>query len=675
LALLWNDLKMKLRALAALLTLSIPLAAQAQTARQPGPAVLPAAPDPVAEAYEQFLRGHRLDQENDVDGAIGAYRKAMALDPSAAEVPAELASLYLRQNRVREAVESAERALAIDGANTEANRVLGMAYATLAEGNDTTTGSGRQTLAQNVTKAIQHLERAIEHQVGEPNPNLIATLARLYVSARQFDKAIPLLTELTTKEPGWQDGPLLLVEAYTGAGRNAEAISWLEGQGADDPRLTAVLGELYERERRWREAATAYGAAVQRTPRNLDLKTRYASALLNAGGRSDILKAREALTDVAESRKTDARVLYLLAQAQRRAGDSAASIATARGLIDLQGGKAPWGFYALAEALEQKGDYQGVIDALTPAVSTFRSATGDNNASILLLLPHIGFAHQELGNYDQAIAAFSEAQRRAPTDHAIASNLIEAYIASKQYAAAIETAKKALALRPGDVQLSRLQAQALRRDGQADLGVTLLEEAVRQHQNDPMAYVALAQVYADTDRGAQAVRLLKDAEGKFPGENSILFELGSVYDKQKNFTEAEATFRRVVERDPDNANALNYLGYMLAEQGIKLDESVRYLIRAVQMEPDNGSFLDSLGWAYYKSNKLDLAEPHLKRAAEQLKMNSVIQDHYGDLLFKLSRFDEAIAAWNRALAGDGDQIIRAEIDKKIQAARQKLSRR
>jgi tetratricopeptide (TPR) repeat protein len=114
---------------------------------------------------------------------------------------------------------------------------------------------------------------------------------------------------------------------------------------------------------------------------------------------------------------------------------------------------------------------------------------------------------------------------------------------------------------------------------------------------------------------------------------------------------------------------------MLAEQGVKLDESVRYLTKAVQMEPDNGSFLDSLGWAYYKSNQFDLAEPHLKRAAEQLKMNSVIQDHYGDLLLKLGRVDEAINAWNRALAGDGDSIDRAEIDKKIQAARQTLSGR
>src|SRR6185369_3191302 len=106
----------------------------------------------------------------------------------------------------------------------------------------------------------------------------------------------------------------------------------------------------------------------------------------------------------------------------------------------------------------------------------------------------------------------------------------------------------------------------------------------------------------------------------------------------KKFSDAEAAFRQVLAREPDNAAALNYLGYMLAERGERLDESVGYLKKALQIEPENGSYLDSLGWAYFKSDRLDLAEQNLRRAADQLKMNSVVQDHYGDVLFKLARF-------------------------------------
>jgi tetratricopeptide (TPR) repeat protein len=114
---------------------------------------------------------------------------------------------------------------------------------------------------------------------------------------------------------------------------------------------------------------------------------------------------------------------------------------------------------------------------------------------------------------------------------------------------------------------------------------------------------------------------------------------------------------------------------MLAERGERLDESVSLLERALKVEPDNGSFLDSLGWAYYKGGKLEQAAEQLKRASDQLTTNSVIQDHYGDVLFKMGRYDEAIAAWTRSLAGDGDSIDRANIDKKIRSARQKLPKR
>ena len=75
------------------------------------------------------------------------------------------------------------------------------------------------------------------------------------------------------------------------------------------------------------------------------------------------------------------------------------------------------------------------------------------------------------------------------------------------------------------------------------------------------------------------------------------------------------------------------------------------------------------------SDKLELAEQNLKRAADQLRTNSIIQDHYGDVLLKLGRYDEAIAAFTRALAGDGDSIDKGEVDKKIRTARQKLPKK
>jgi tetratricopeptide (TPR) repeat protein len=185
----------------------------------------------------------------------------------------------------------------------------------------------------------------------------------------------------------------------------------------------------------------------------------------------------------------------------------------------------------------------------------------------------------------------------------------------------------------------------------------------------------LAQGYSDANRGGQAVKLLQDAQAKFPSNTGLTFELGVVLDHQKKYTESEAVFRQLIGKEPENAAALNYLGYLLAERGERLDESVQLLKRALALEPENGSYLDSLGWAYYKDGQLNLAVENLKRAADQLTTNSVVQDHYGDVLSKMGRFDEAIAAWTRALGGDGDTIDRGDIDKKIRSARQKLPKR
>jgi predicted Zn-dependent protease len=291
-----------------------------------------------------------------------------------------------------------------------------------------------------------------------------------------------------------------------------------------------------------------------------------------------------------------------------------------------------------------------------------------------MLLPHLGFALQELGEYDKALESFDEAYRLSPKDPVVAGYLVSANIASKRYAVAAELAKKARLEHPADLNLPRLEAQALRHDGRGGEGVALLEQELAKHSNEPAAYVALAQMYSEVSRGPQAVKLLQDAQLKFPASTAVAFELGATFEKQKDFAGAETAFRAVLAREPEHAGALNYLGYMLAEQGVRLDESVEYLKRALAIEPDNGSFLDSLGWAYFKAGKLDLAEAPLRRAAEQLPANSVVQEHYGQLLFELGRFEEAISSWNRALAGDGSSIDRADIDRRIREARQKLDR-
>ena len=178
--------------------------------------------------------GRHLETTDNIDGAIAAFKRAAQLDPRSADIVAELAGLYMRQSRLDEAIAAGEQALKVAPANREAHRVLGIVYATLVESGRRQNGRTQQnsgSQAENLAKAIQHLEQAVDRQ-SESDPNVRATLSRLYLAAGAFDKAIPLLVELVSQEPGWSDGPTLLAQAYAGAGRDGDAISWLERAAA-----------------------------------------------------------------------------------------------------------------------------------------------------------------------------------------------------------------------------------------------------------------------------------------------------------------------------------------------------------------------------------------------------------------------------------------------------------
>jgi tetratricopeptide (TPR) repeat protein len=151
--------------------------------------------DPVAGAYFEFLLGRQLEDKGDVDGAAAAFQRAMKLDPASADVPAELAGLYARQSRLRESIEAANAALAINAAHGEANRVLGSIYASLAERNPNgaAPGAGQQSYRQ---LALEHLEKATRSSSPMTAAGVRLTLARLQMQASAFDKAIPVLRQL-----------------------------------------------------------------------------------------------------------------------------------------------------------------------------------------------------------------------------------------------------------------------------------------------------------------------------------------------------------------------------------------------------------------------------------------------------------------------------------------------
>jgi pentatricopeptide repeat protein len=621
-----------------------------------------------AEAYYQFLLGGHLESTGELERAMAAFREAARLDPESAEIRAELAGFFARQGRVEDATREARAALALDPANHEANRILGSILASLAE-----PGDGGDAGDRAPGEAALHLERGRRGDGTDADPALDLVLARLYVRSRQHDKAITLLQEMLEREL-IPEAYLLLAEAWNSAGNAAAATRALEAGAQASPRLLLSLAEMYEGQQRWADAAAAYERAAALTPQSAEVKTRWAGALLNAhDDEAATVRAREMLEQLAASQPANDRTLYLLSQAQRRSRDLAGAEATARRVIALDP-KGLWGPWALAQVLEDRRDYAGVVTTLSAALSEGSTRERPASRQTSVMLTHLAFAQLQLGQHDDAAATFTKAKDASGGDDTFDLYLAQAYVSARRFDQALSVVGPLRAKDPLDARLAQLEARALAGSGRAAEAITTLRALTDADAEQPSVYLSLADILADEGRGADAHAVLDRAAARFPDNTSVPFQRGALYERAKEYARAEEAFRAVVAREPAHAPALNYLGYMLADRGERLDEAVALLQRALEIEPGNGSYLDSLGWAYFKLRRHEDARKHLAEAASQLPSNSVVQDHLGDALAALGRHADAIGAWQRALAGDREAIDEAVIRSKIAHAKEQASR-
>jgi tetratricopeptide (TPR) repeat protein len=122
----------------------------------------------------------------------------------------------------------------------------------------------------------------------------------------------------------------------------------------------------------------------------------------------------------------------------------------------------------------------------------------------------------------------------------------------------------------------------------------------------------------------------------------------------------------VLKLDPDHADTLNFIGYMYADRGIHLDEAERMIKKALALKPGNGYMIDSLGWLYFRKNKLEEAIKYLKEASDILPEDPAILDHLGDVYIHKGQIPEALDAYNRAVRfNPGSELLKKKRDDAI----------
>jgi tetratricopeptide (TPR) repeat protein len=615
------------------------------------------------EAYYEFLLGRHLESAGKVDEAVAAFERAARLDPASADIPAELSGVYARQGRFEDARQVAERALAIDAGNADAHRVLGSIMAAVADGD---LKVPQVTAPQARTRAIEHLEKG-RRPAADVDVGVDMTLGRLYLSARRPEEAVKVFKRVVDQQPEVAEASVLLARAESAAGRPERAVEALESAAEDNPRLLNSLAELYERQQRWDEAAAAYARLSAVTPGNVDTRIRWASSLLQTGAPEALTQARDLLQEVVDGGAAEPRAFYLLSGAERRLKNFAAAEAAARRLIAASPDQLN-GPLALAQIYEDQRRFAAAADVLRPAVARHADAA-EPPRELLTAVAHLGFAELQAGRPDAAIEAFDTAGRVSAGTARFDAAIAQAHLLARRFDRAAEVARAARQRSPDDLRLVQLEARALARGGRSDRAVVVMRDALAAHGDNVQAHLTLAEVLQDAKRTAEADNVLAAAAEKFPSDLTVPFQRGALLEQRRDYAAAEAAFRQVLERDPLHAAALNYLGYMLADRGERLDEAVALVERALAIDPGNGAYLDSLGWAYFRQEKYDKAEPLLRQAAEQSPGNSVIQDHLGDVLWASGKRREAVEAWRRALAGDGESIERPTIEGKIARAR------
>ena len=198
------------------------------------------------------------------------------------------------------------------------------------------------------------------------------------------------------------------------------------------------------------------------------------------------------------------------------------------------------------------------------------------------------------------------------------------------------------------------RADALVRADRVDAAVEVLQQLAESHPGLATVWTALGDTLRRQERYADAAAAYDSAIATFgapeAGQWVVYFARGIAHEREKQWPDAEADFRKALELSPDQPAVLNYLGYSYVEMKSNLDEALAMIERAVAARPEDGPIIDSLGWALYRLGRYKEAVGHMEKAVELMPVDSIVNDHLGDVYWAVGRQREAEFQWKRALS-------------------------
>ncbi|MGA7056091.1 MAG: tetratricopeptide repeat protein [Terriglobales bacterium] len=644
-----------------------------------------------AAAYYHFALAHMYEEQGATYGrsellnkAVEEYRAAIDADPTSAYLTSGLAELYAKTGRIRDAVIEAQDIIKKSPNNLEARRLLGRIY--LRSLGDMQAGSGSESVLK---LAIEQYEQIVRLQPDSMDDHLL--LGRLYRLNNDLQKAESEFKTAVKLQPDSEEAVTTLAYLYNELGDTARAAQVLSSvPGAErSAKLYSALGYTYEQQKQYKEAIEAYRHAIEMDRDNLDAIRGLAQNLLNDGQADAALDQYKVIAD---ANPEDAQTYVRIAEIYRKQGkfDLALDNLKKAGSMVQDSVEVPYNIAAIYQA---QGRYDEAIPIMVDLLKKSEKADGKysngERSNRAVFLERLGSIYREQGNNASANETFRQIVALGGDDNIERGyqQIIDTWREAKEWQKALDTAKEAVKKLPTP-QLKMVLAAQEADTGDADKALkevhALLKGDANSNSEDREIYIRLAEMNTRLRRFPDAEQALDKAEQlstKSEDKRDIWFLRGATFEREKHFAEAEEQFQKVLASDPENAAALNYLGYMLADQNVKLEEAFGYIKRAVDLDPTNGAYLDSLGWAYFRLGKYELAEDNLLKASQKINTDPTVHDHLGDLYQKTGRlklaatnWERALTEWNRTLAADVDPADQARVQKKLDSAKMKLAK-
>jgi tetratricopeptide (TPR) repeat protein len=620
-----------------------------------------------ASSYYHYTLAKLAEDEDNLDKALSEMQIALDYNPESSSISLELAFLYEKGGNVREAIYHAEEAARLDPSAPDPHWLLANIYYPR---------EGSASAAEGLKKATQEFEKVKE--LAPKDERTYLALGDVYFKLNQPEKAIQSYEKYQSLASQSDKGYQEIARYYAGEGNDEKAIEFcLKGLEAqpDSAESLWLLSQLYKKINKDKEAIPLIRKLLTVTGNNPMIRRQLAASLLES---NEFSEAADLLKELVKTNPQDMKIQIFLGRAQIGLRQFSEAIQTLKSVVkdDPNSPDAMEAQYFLAIAYERNSEFAEAAKLFSSLLTNSETGSDETKSNRFLFQEHLVYNYEELRETQKAINVYLDMLKVEPK---VTPNLVNAYRVDRQFDKALALGKPYFEKNPDDIRTALIYAKTLSDAGKNKEGAEILSKLLESNSTNADIYVHLSAIYLRDKRYSEAERVLRSAQDiKLEDEadkDRLKLQLASVYEKQKNYDRAELLIKEVLKIKPDNAEALNYIGYMLADRGIRLDEAVRYVKEALAIEPRNGAFLDSLGWAFFKLNDLRNAEIYLLEAGAIIKDDPTIEEHLGDLYFKTGDFQKAQDFWKKSISIGAEQEDIDKVRRKLDSLQEKLRKK